>query len=234
MNFDTTDIPLDDTTEAQTSLPAATVDLSPLLDDLKSSLSQCVDTAHSEILSRLRTVEQGLHNTLGFQNDYFRNLIQGARQEGKNNDDLQILRLNELKKNVMTQGVTADTASLETRKAINAVDAKILLLDGQVASIRSKHLEFETKISADLLSLSTQIGDLVDYIHSGDAKKGEGSSNSRPLPTPVLHSEGTGDAVRLTEPTQANIDNANRAILERMRILCVLKEKETGQGEKEG
>ncbi|KZV52008.1 hypothetical protein F511_43448 [Dorcoceras hygrometricum] len=120
MNFDTTDIPLDDTAEAQTSLLAATVDLSPLLDDLKTSLSQCVDTAHSDILSRLRTIEQGLHNTLGFQNDYFRNLIQGARQEGKNNDDLQILRLNELKKNVMTQGVTVDTASLEIRKAINA------------------------------------------------------------------------------------------------------------------
>ncbi|KZV38568.1 hypothetical protein F511_04273 [Dorcoceras hygrometricum] len=182
MNFDTTDIPLDDTAEAQTSLLAATVDLSPLLDDLKTSLSQCVDTDHSDILSRLRTIEQGLHNTLGFQNDYFRNLIQGARQEGKNNDDLPILRLNELKKTVLTQGVTADTASLEIRKAINAVDAKIILWTG-----------------------------------SGDAKKGEGSSSRRPLPTPVHHSEGTGDAVRLTEPTQEDIDNANRAILERMR-----------------
>ncbi|KZT76245.1 hypothetical protein F511_46731 [Dorcoceras hygrometricum] len=117
----------------------------------------------------------------------------------------------------MTQGVTADTASLEIRKAINAVDAKILLLDGQVAAIRSEHLEFQAKISADLLSLSTKIGDLVDYIRSGDAKKGEGSSSRRPLPTPVHHSEGTGDVVRLTEPTQADIDNINRAILERMK-----------------
>ncbi|KZV31849.1 hypothetical protein F511_44510 [Dorcoceras hygrometricum] len=129
----------------------------------------------------------------------------------------EILRLNELKKTVLTQGVTADTASLEIRKAINAVDAKILLLDGQVAAIKSEQLEFQAKIAADLLSLSTQIGDLVDYIRSGDAKKGEGSSRRRPLPTPVHHSEGTGDAVRLMEPTQADIDNANRAILERMR-----------------
>ncbi|KZV30701.1 hypothetical protein F511_42208 [Dorcoceras hygrometricum] len=196
INFDTTDIPLDDTAEAQTSLPAATADLSPLLDDLKTSLSQCVDTAHSDILSRLRT---------------------GARQQGKNNDDLQILRLNELKKNVMTQGVTTDTASLEIRKAINAVNAKVILLDGQVAAITCEHLELQAKLSADLLSLSTQIGDLVDYICSDDAKKGEGSSSRRPLPTPVHHSEGSGDAVRLTEPTQAYIDNANRAILERMR-----------------
>ncbi|KZV30133.1 hypothetical protein F511_43797 [Dorcoceras hygrometricum] len=117
----------------------------------------------------------------------------------------------------MAQGVTADTASLEIRKAINAVDAKILLLDGQVAAIRSEQLEFQEKISADILSLSTQIGDLVDYIRGGDAKKGEGSSRRRPLPTPVLQSEGTGDAVRITEPTQADIDNANREILENMR-----------------
>ncbi|KZV19596.1 hypothetical protein F511_44213 [Dorcoceras hygrometricum] len=40
MHFDSNDFPLDDTTEAQTSLPAATDDLSSLLDDLKSSLSQ--------------------------------------------------------------------------------------------------------------------------------------------------------------------------------------------------
>ncbi|KZV42705.1 hypothetical protein F511_26810 [Dorcoceras hygrometricum] len=78
MNFDTTDFPLDDTTETHTSLPAAPVDLSPLLDDLKTSLSQCVDTAHSDILSRLRIVEQGFQITLGHQNDYLRSLIQGA------------------------------------------------------------------------------------------------------------------------------------------------------------
>ncbi|KZV40379.1 hypothetical protein F511_01701 [Dorcoceras hygrometricum] len=102
MNFDSNDIPLDETTEAQTSLPAAPVDLSPLLDYLKTSLSY---------------------------------LIQGARQEGKNNDDLQILRLNELKKIVMAQGVTADTDSLAVSNRFNVLDAKILLLDGQVAEV---------------------------------------------------------------------------------------------------
>ncbi|KZV45153.1 hypothetical protein F511_27748 [Dorcoceras hygrometricum] len=117
-----------------------------------------------------------------------------------------------------TKGVTAGANSLEIRKAINVVDAKILLLDGQVSTIRSEQLEFQAKVSADLLSLSTQIGDLVDYIRSGDAKKEEGSSIRRPLPTPVHHSEGTGDVVRLTEPTQEDIDNANRAILERMSL----------------
>ncbi|KZV35013.1 hypothetical protein F511_14932 [Dorcoceras hygrometricum] len=96
------------------------------------------------------------------------------------------------------------------------VDFLVQLRD-QVAAIRNEELEFQTKIAVDILSLSTQLGDLVEYIRGGDAKKGEGSSSRRPLPTPVHQSEGTGDAVRLTEPTQADIDNANRAILERMR-----------------
>ncbi|KZV16828.1 MFS family transporter: metabolite [Dorcoceras hygrometricum] len=172
MHFDSNDFPLDDTTEAQTSLPAATVDLSSLLDDLKSSLSQQCKTRRT------------------------------------NHDDHQILRLNELKKSVMDQRVTADTESLALRNSFNALDAKIILLDGQVAAIRSEQLEFQAKIAADLLSLSTQIGDLVDYIRGGDAKKGEVSS-SRPQPPPSnVQRQGSGGnlgegngptAVRLTD-----------------------------------
>ncbi|KZV19637.1 hypothetical protein F511_17968 [Dorcoceras hygrometricum] len=123
----------------KTTFPATTTDLSPLLDDLKTSLSQSMDNAHSDILSRLHTIERGLQNTLGHQNDYFRNLIQNTQQEGQNQDYLQILRLNELKKTVMAQGVTADTDSLEIRNRFNALDAKILLFDGEVAAIRSEH-----------------------------------------------------------------------------------------------
>ncbi|KZV42507.1 hypothetical protein F511_38604 [Dorcoceras hygrometricum] len=157
MHFDSNDFPLDDTTEAHTSLPAATVDLSSLLDDLKSSLS-----------------------------------LNSARQEGQIQDDVQILRLNELKKAVIAQGISADTESLAIRNKFNALDEKILLLDGQVAAIRSEKLEFQAKIAADLLSLSTQIGDLVDYIRGGDAKKGEGSS-SRPQPPPSnVQGQGSG------------------------------------------
>ncbi|KZV20597.1 hypothetical protein F511_32075 [Dorcoceras hygrometricum] len=192
MHFDSNDFPLDDTTEAHTSLPAANVDLSSLLDDLKSSLSQRMDDANSEILSRLHSTERSLQTSLGRQNDYLRSLIQSARQEGHIQDDVQILRLNELKKAVIAQGISADTKSLAIRNKFNALDEKILLLDGQVAAIRSEQLEFQAKIAADILSLSTQIGDLVDYIRGGDAKKGEGSS-SRPQPPPSnVQGQGSG------------------------------------------
>ncbi|KZV33571.1 hypothetical protein F511_10557 [Dorcoceras hygrometricum] len=181
------DIPLEENVNVQTTFPTATADLSPLLDDLKTSLSQRMDNAHSDILSRLHTIERGLQNTLGHQNDYFRNLIQCARQEGQNQDDLQILRLNELKKTVMAQGV---------------------------AAIRSEQLEFQAKMAADLLSLSTQIGDLIDYIRGGDARMGEGSSSRRTLPTPVNQGESSGNVIRTTEIIlQTDIDAAQRYIM---------------------
>ncbi|KZV40423.1 hypothetical protein F511_43243 [Dorcoceras hygrometricum] len=222
MNFDTTDFPLDDTTEAQTLLSAATVEA---IDDLRAVILQRIDDSNSAILSKLHTLERGLRDALHDQDDNARKLINSVCQDAQTISDVQKIHLNDVKKIVLAQGVTAGADSLEIRKAINAVDAKILLLDGQVATIRSEHLEFQARISTDLLGLSTQIGDLVDYIRSGDAKKGEGSSSRHPLPTPVHHSEGTGDVVRLTEPTQAYIDNANRAILERMRNEDYLRSK---------
>ncbi|KZV38804.1 hypothetical protein F511_32777 [Dorcoceras hygrometricum] len=149
-----------------------------------------------DILSRLRTVEHSLQASLGHQNDYLRRLIESARQEGQTQDDIQLLRLNELKKSVMAHDIKADTDSLDVRNKFNAIDAKFLLLDGQIAAIRNDQLEFQSKISADILSLSTQIGDIADYIRGGDAKKGEiGSSSHRPPPVRVE---------RRPLPTQAN------------------------------
>ncbi|KZV25542.1 hypothetical protein F511_18868 [Dorcoceras hygrometricum] len=214
MNFDNTDFPLDDTTEAQTSLPADTTEA---IDDLRDFILQRIDDSNSAILSKLHTLERGLRDTLHDQDDSARKLINSVCQDAHTKSDVQKIHLNDVKKIVLAQGVTAGADSLEIRKEFKAIDAKINSLDGKVAAIRNEHLEFQTKIATDILSLSTQIGDLVDYIRSGDAKKGEGSSSLRPLPTPVHHSEGTGDAVRLMEPTQADIDNANRAIMERMR-----------------
>ncbi|KZV50144.1 hypothetical protein F511_26460 [Dorcoceras hygrometricum] len=117
----------------------------------------------------------------------------------------------------VVEGVTADTDSLAVRKRFNVLDAKIILLDGQVAAIRSEQLEFQEKMAADFLSLSTQIGDVVDYIRGGDTKKGEGSSSRRPLPTPINQGESSGNVIRTTEIiSQTDIDAAQRDIMERM------------------
>ncbi|KZV30264.1 nuclear matrix constituent protein 1-like protein-like [Dorcoceras hygrometricum] len=281
MHFNSDDIPLDDTTDVQPTFPAVTVDHYPLLDDLKISLSQRMDNAQSDILSRLRTIERGLQDTLGQQNEYFRNLIQRAQQDGQNQDDIQTLRFNEFKKVVLAQSVTAGADSVEVRKEIKALDAKINSLDGQtlrfnefkkvvlaqsvtagadsvevrkeikaldakinsldgqVAAIRNEQLEFQTKIAADILSLSTQLGDLVEYIQGGDAKKGEGSSSRRPLPPPVNQGEGSGnrtsgDTIRTTEISQRDIDNARRNILESLMATDRQRERERGSRSRSG
>ncbi|KZV34317.1 hypothetical protein F511_21410 [Dorcoceras hygrometricum] len=256
------DIPLEENVNVQTTFPATTADLSPLLVDLKTSLSQRMDNAHSDILSRLQAIERGLQNTLGHQNDYFLSLIQSSRQEGQNHDDLQILRLNELKKTVMAQSAiqikspphhgpstgkssvrdlsgpvgphssvvayhiwqhhSDDSVGLVHNTSVGQLQRGLghqsnLSKAQYVAAIRSEKLEFQAKMAADFLSLSTQIGDLVDYIRGGDAKKGEGSSSRRPLPAPVNQGESSGNVIRTTEiisPT--DIDAAQRDIMEKM------------------
>ncbi|KZV22865.1 delphilin-like [Dorcoceras hygrometricum] len=229
MHFNSDDIPLDDTADVQPTFPAVTVDLSPLLDDLKISLSKRMDDAQSDILSRLHTVERGLRDTLGQQNEYFRNLFQSAQQDGKNQDDIQTLRFNPLKKVVLAQGVTAGADSVEVKKEIKALYAKINSLDGQVAAIRNEQLEFQTKIAEYILSLSTQIGYLVNYIRGGDPKKGEGSSSRRPLSPPVNQGEGSGgDTVRTTEIAHRDIDNTQRNILEILMAADRQRERERG------
>ncbi|KZV16791.1 hypothetical protein F511_15427 [Dorcoceras hygrometricum] len=105
--------------------------------------------------------------------------------------ELSKLRIeNELLRNLMA-----------IKKGQREQDAKITALDTQVAAIRSEQLDFQSKIAADLLSLSTQIGDIVDHIRGGDAKKGEIGSSSRrpppvrverrPLPTPANQGESS-------------------------------------------
>ncbi|KZV24685.1 Zinc finger, RING/FYVE/PHD-type domain containing protein [Dorcoceras hygrometricum] len=106
-----------------------------------------------------------------------------------------------------------------------AQEAKLNALDGQVAAIRNEQLEFQNKISADLLCLSTQFAEIVDYIRDGDAKKGEGGSSSRPPPVrverrPLLTPQSPRDAVRIptfpctTGTSAERAEHARRHILE--------------------
>ncbi|KZV50487.1 hypothetical protein F511_34851 [Dorcoceras hygrometricum] len=198
MHFDVDDIPLDDTVDIHTSLPVGRTEFVEAIDDLRAFILQRIDDSNSEILSKLHTLERGLHDTLHDQDANARKLINSVCQDARTMSDVQKIHLNDVKKVVLVQGVTAGADSLEIRKEFKELNAKINSLDGQVAAIRNEQLEFQTKIAADILSLSTQLGDIVDYIRGGDAKKGEVRSSRRPLPTPVLQSEGTGDAVRIT------------------------------------
>ncbi|KZV55231.1 hypothetical protein F511_29561 [Dorcoceras hygrometricum] len=101
MNFDTTDFPLDDTTEAQTSLPAAAVEA---IDDLRAFILQRIDDSNSAILSKLHTLERGLRDALHDQHDNARKLINGVCQDAHTISDVQKIHLNDVKKIVLAQG----------------------------------------------------------------------------------------------------------------------------------
>ncbi|KZV41574.1 ATPase family AAA domain-containing protein [Dorcoceras hygrometricum] len=132
-----------------------------------------MDNAQSDILSRLHTVERGLRDTLGQQNEYFRNLIQSARQDGQNQDIFRRCVSMHLRKLFWHKVSLLVPIRWKSGRRSKHSMLKLINLDGQVAAIRSEQLEIQAKIAADILILSTQLGDLVDYIRGGDAKKGE-------------------------------------------------------------
>ncbi|KZV20340.1 villin-4-like [Dorcoceras hygrometricum] len=82
-----------------------------------------------------------------------------------------------------------------------------------VATVFQDLMAIKRKIAADLLILSTQIGDIVDHIRGGDAKKGEIGSSSRrpppirverrPLPTPANQGESSSGLGRVPSVEEA-------------------------------
>ncbi|KZV17935.1 hypothetical protein F511_42578 [Dorcoceras hygrometricum] len=71
----------------------------------------------------------------------------------------------------------------DIKKKQREQDSRLTAMDEQIAFIRSEHLDFQSKIAADILSLSTQVGDIADFLRGGAAKKGEMGSSSRPSTT---------------------------------------------------
>ncbi|KZV22138.1 hypothetical protein F511_29019 [Dorcoceras hygrometricum] len=137
VHFDSADIHLDSAADTHTYLPTASVDFVSLLDALQASLCQRMDDAHNEILSRLHSTERSVQTSLGHQSDYLRRLIEGAQQAGQTQDDIQLLRLNELRKFVMAIDVKVGTDSLDVRNKFFAFDTKFQSFDEQIAAIRN-------------------------------------------------------------------------------------------------
>ncbi|KZV40702.1 hypothetical protein F511_29219 [Dorcoceras hygrometricum] len=119
-SYDAPDMHFDETDIAATlpSLPALSTDLSASFDDLQISLSVHLDESQSDILSKLHTIEKGLRDSLQQQEEAFRTLIQGARQESRTIDDVQTLRFNEFRKSVLASSVSATTDFMDVKKVV--------------------------------------------------------------------------------------------------------------------
>ncbi|KZV31060.1 hypothetical protein F511_16733 [Dorcoceras hygrometricum] len=208
MHFDSEDLPVHDQEAAHTSAPVDSNVFTNALEDLRSYLSQRIDESTYEIRSKANDVEFNVRGDL-------------------------------LKKQAWLRQTFRDACDvLEGRKNQRAQEAKLNVLDGQVAALRNEQLEFQNRISADLLSISTQFADIVEYIRGGDAKKGEGGSSSRPppvrverrpLPTPQSPHDVAGGSSAVRIPTfprttgtfAERVEQARRHILESGQVITI-------------
>ncbi|KZV24181.1 hypothetical protein F511_03498 [Dorcoceras hygrometricum] len=156
-------------------------DSSPAASPQQSSISQRIHESTYEILSKVNDVEFSVQGDLLKQQAWLRQTFQNACEVLER----QSTQMNDLKKGLMSPVGTIFQDLFDIKKNQRAQEAKLNALDGQVAAIRNEQLEFQNKISADLLSLSTQFAEIVDYIRDDDAKKGEGGISSRPPPVRV-------------------------------------------------
>ncbi|KZV46980.1 hypothetical protein F511_15777 [Dorcoceras hygrometricum] len=204
-----------------------TVYRSPSPPDYAYALGPPIHESTCEIRSKVNDVEFSVRGDLLKQQSWLRQTFQNACEVLER----QSTQMNDLKKGLMATVGTIFQDLFDIQKNQRAQEAKLNALDGQVAAIRNEQLEFQNKISADLLSLSTQFAAIVDYIRGGDAKNGKGGSSSRPppvrverrpLPTPQSPRDvaGGSSAVRIpTFPRTTGIlteraEQARRHILE--------------------
>ncbi|KZV36762.1 hypothetical protein F511_26548 [Dorcoceras hygrometricum] len=215
VHFDSTDVPVNAQADTHAS---ATVDFTMFtysLEDLRSSLFQRIHDSNSELLSKVNAVELGVRGDLLKLQVLLRQSVENACRVLERQGTTQATQINDLKKGLMAPVGTIFQDLFDIKKKQREQDAKLIALDGQIAAIRSEQLDFQTKIAADILSLSTQVGDIADYIRSGDAKKGEIGSSSRrpppvhverrPLPTPTNQGEsssGHGRALSVEEAAE--------------------------------
>ncbi|KZV51331.1 hypothetical protein F511_12026 [Dorcoceras hygrometricum] len=119
LHFDKTDV---DATAS--SVPPISQDLSAAFADFQAALSKQIFLSQSDISSKLHKIEQSACDSLRDQADIFRNLSQGARQEVRTLDDVQTIRFNEFRKNILAQNASIFVGLADVRKEVEALMPK--------------------------------------------------------------------------------------------------------------
>ncbi|KZV18813.1 Sodium-dependent phosphate transport protein [Dorcoceras hygrometricum] len=221
--FDTTDL---DATAS--SLPSVSIDFSAALAEFQVILSEQINESQSGISSRLHKIEHGLRDSLREQAEVFKILFQEARQEGRTIDDVQTLRFNEFRKNILAQNASIFTGLADVRKEVQEVHAKVDIMASRLNDVRlnveetkealsHQLLEFQSQAQANHNILHAQLSELVNYINRGSAdKKGESRSRGPQQPPNVqLRDSGTGGDSAVRTPTFAQrVEMVQRQIVE--------------------
>ncbi|KZV28668.1 hypothetical protein F511_30681 [Dorcoceras hygrometricum] len=151
LHFDATDL---DATVS--SLPSVSIDFSAALSDFQATLSEQFNESQSGISSRLHKIKQGLRDSLREQAEVFKNLFQGARQEGRTIDDVQTLRFNEFRKNILAQNASIFTGLADVRKEVQEVNAKVDIIASSLNDVRKNVEETKEALSHQLLEFQSQ------------------------------------------------------------------------------
>ncbi|KZV25068.1 protein lava lamp [Dorcoceras hygrometricum] len=173
-----------DTADTSISLPPAATDFMEYLAKLRASVDQvqceqfrCRDDAHNLrniLLVHIQDLEHKISARVNEQDRVHRAL----RKDMHDKNNLSSLDLKSTHQKLSAQIAAAAFDTVDVRKEVKEINAKITYLDGQVAEIRSEKLDFRAKAEENYLNLSTQLGLIVDYLRRGDAKKGESGSNT--------------------------------------------------------
>ncbi|KZV43787.1 hypothetical protein F511_41493 [Dorcoceras hygrometricum] len=179
LHFDSTDVPAH--AQAATHAPASVdvTKLAEILEDLQSSLTQRIHDSNCEMLSKLNSVELGVRGDLLKMQSLLRQSFETACRVLERQSNTHTAQITDLKKGFMGPVGTIFGDLFDIKKTQREQDARLIAMDEQIAAIRNEHLDFQSKIAVDILSLSTQVGDIADFLRSGVAKKGEMASSSR-------------------------------------------------------
>ncbi|KZV18562.1 hypothetical protein F511_13483 [Dorcoceras hygrometricum] len=181
-----------------------------------------------EVNAKVHKIEHGLRDSLHEQAKVFKNLFQEARHEGRTIDDVQTLRFNEFRKNILAQNASIFTGLADVRKEVQEVNAKVDIMASRLNDVRQnveetkealshQLLEFQSQAQANQNILHAQLSELVDYINRGSAdKKGESSSRGPQQPPNVqIRDSGTGGDSTVRTPTFAQrVEMVQRQIVE--------------------
>ncbi|KZV45263.1 delphilin-like [Dorcoceras hygrometricum] len=191
LHFDSTDVPVH--AQAATHAPAS-VDFTKLAEILK--------TSNHLLLSMQSLLRQ-----------YFETACRVLERQS----NTHTAQITDLKKGLMGPVGTIFGDLFDIKKKQREQDARLLTMDEQIAAIRNEHLEFQSKIAADMLSLSTQVGDIAYYLRSGVAKKGEVGSSSRPTTVRAQ----TQTLPPTTGTFEERVAQARRHIIETGQVISV-------------
>ncbi|KZV58784.1 hypothetical protein F511_24698 [Dorcoceras hygrometricum] len=173
--------------------------------------------SNCEMLAKLNSVELGVRGDLLKMQSLLRQSFETACRVLERQSNTHTAQITDLKKGLLGPVGIIFGDLIEIKKKQREQDAKQQSMDEQIAAIRNEHLEFQSKIAADMLSLSTQVGDIADFLRSGVAKKGEVGSSSRPTTVRAQ----TQTLPPTTGTFEERVAQARRNILETGQVISV-------------